>query len=162
MNPSASNASSQSPGLTPEKLLQHWQGHRRLTRRTIEAFPSDELFSFSIAGMRTFGAMAMEVVGMAVPVVQGVISGVWATKSDHAVEAKEDVLRRWDESTHQIDALWPQIPPERFEATLKASQWEMPVYDAILYAIDNEIHHRAQGYVYLRALGVEPPPFHAR
>jgi uncharacterized damage-inducible protein DinB len=25
--------------------------------------------------------------------------------------------------------------------------------------IDNEIHHRGQGYVYLRALGIEPPPF---
>jgi uncharacterized damage-inducible protein DinB len=43
-----------------------------------------------------------------------------------------------------------------------ASQWVMPVYDAILYAIDNEIHHRAQGYVYLRALDLEPPPFYER
>jgi hypothetical protein len=30
------------------------------------------------------------------------------------------------------------------------------------YWIDNEIHHRGQGYVYLRALGVEPPPFYER
>ncbi len=29
----------------------------------------------------------------------------------------------------------------------------------ILYAIDNEIHHRGQGYVYLRALTIEPPSF---
>jgi uncharacterized damage-inducible protein DinB len=28
--------------------------------------------------------------------------------------------------------------------------------------IDNEVHHRGQGYVYLRALGVEPPPFWER
>ncbi|HMV91072.1 MAG TPA: DinB family protein, partial [Cyclobacteriaceae bacterium] len=27
------------------------------------------------------------------------------------------------------------------------------------YFVDNEIHHRAQAYVYLRALGIEPPPF---
>ena len=26
----------------------------------------------------------------------------------------------------------------------------------------NEIHHRGQGYVYLRALGIEPPPFYER
>lgn len=32
----------------------------------------------------------------------------------------------------------------------------------ILYAIDNEIHHRGQGYVYLRSLGIEPPPFYER
>jgi uncharacterized damage-inducible protein DinB len=34
--------------------------------------------------------------------------------------------------------------------------------DLLLYAIDNEIHHRGQGYVYLRANGVEPPPFYER
>ncbi|RYD85889.1 MAG: damage-inducible protein DinB, partial [Sphingobacteriales bacterium] len=32
----------------------------------------------------------------------------------------------------------------------------------ILYFIDNEIHHRGQGYVYLRALGIEPPFFWER
>jgi uncharacterized damage-inducible protein DinB len=31
-----------------------------------------------------------------------------------------------------------------------------------LYVIDNEIHHRAQGYVYLRAMGIAPPPFYER
>jgi uncharacterized damage-inducible protein DinB len=43
---------------------------------------------------------------------------------------------------------------------LKAfGQCEGTVHDLVLYAIDNEIHHRGQGYVYLRALGIEPPPF---
>lgn len=36
------------------------------------------------------------------------------------------------------------------------------VHDLLLYVIDNEIHHRGQGYVYLRALGIEPPPFYER
>jgi uncharacterized damage-inducible protein DinB len=35
----------------------------------------------------------------------------------------------------------------------------MPVYDLFFYLIDNEIHHRGQGYVYLRALDIEPPFF---
>ena len=34
--------------LTPAALLEHWQGHRRLTRRVIEAFPEEKLFSFSL------------------------------------------------------------------------------------------------------------------
>jgi uncharacterized damage-inducible protein DinB len=34
--------------------------------------------------------------------------------------------------------------------------------DLILYVVDNEIHHRRQGYVYLRALGIEPPAFFER
>jgi hypothetical protein len=28
--------------------------------------------------------------------------------------------------------------------------------------IDNEIHYRGQGFVYLRALSIEPPPFYER
>ncbi|WP_448635563.1 hypothetical protein [Pedobacter panaciterrae] len=35
-------------------LLDHWQGHRRLTRRVIEAFPEDKLFNYSVGGMRPF------------------------------------------------------------------------------------------------------------
>ena len=43
-----------SPVITAEQLLEHWQGHRRLTRRAIEAFPEDKLFSYSIGGMRLY------------------------------------------------------------------------------------------------------------
>ncbi|HEU4878313.1 MAG TPA: DinB family protein [Gemmatimonadaceae bacterium] len=38
----------------------------------------------------------------------------------------------------------------------------MPIYGLINYIIDNEVHHRGQGYVYLRSLGIEPPPFYVR
>ena len=32
------------------------------------------------------------------------------------------------------------------------------LHNLILYVIDNEIHHRGQGYVYLRALGIGRRP----
>jgi hypothetical protein len=35
---------------TPEELLEHWQGHRRVTRRMIVTFPEDKLFTYSIGG----------------------------------------------------------------------------------------------------------------
>src|SRR6266850_6723999 len=73
------------------------------------------------------------------------------------------ILRLWDESTEKINGLWPQIPSERFQETMTAfGQYPGRVYDLLLYVIDNEIHHRGQGYVYLRALGIEPPPFYER
>jgi hypothetical protein len=31
------------PIITADELLQHWQGHRRLTRRIIEVVPDDEV-----------------------------------------------------------------------------------------------------------------------
>ena len=149
--------------ITPEALLDHWQGHRRLTRRMIEAFPDDQLFTFSIGGMRSFGTLAMEMIGMGTPLVRGVATGEWSAYQTRDARPKEEVLRLWDESTEQIDTYWAQIPPERFQETMTAfGQWTMPVYSLLLYAIDNEVHHRGQGYVYLRALGIQPPPFYER
>lgn len=149
--------------ITPEALLAHWQGHRRLTRRVIDAFPDDQLFNFSVGGMRPFGALAMEMLTMAVPTVRGLVSGDWSTSSNRDPRPKPEVLRLWDESTDQLNALWPQIPPQRFLETLTAfGQYTGVAHDLILYVIDNEIHHRGQGYVYLRALTIEPPAFYDR
>ena len=151
------------PFITPVALLAHWQGHRRLTRRVISGFPDDKLFTFSIGGMRPFGALAMEMIAMAVPMVQGAVSGTWNTSSSRDPRPKQELLRLWDEGTAQLDALWPQIPAGRFLETLTAfGQYTDALHNLILYVIENEIHHRGQGYVYLRALGIEPPAFYDR
>ena len=151
------------PFITPDALLHHWQGHRRLTRRVIEAFPEDKLFTFSVGGMRTFGALALEMLSMAVPMVQGAIDDNWKSDMNRDPRPKADILKAWDESTSQLDRLFPQIPPARFQEQLTAfGQYPGILHTLILYVIDNEIHHRGQGYVYLRALGIEPPPFYER
>ena len=95
--------------ISPRALLSHWQGHRRVTRRVIDAFPDDKLFTFSIGGMRPFGELALEMITMAVPMVKGVISGDWHAPTDRAPRPKREVLRLWDESTGELDTLWPQI-----------------------------------------------------
>ena len=149
--------------ITPEALLAHWQGHRRLTRRVISALPDDQICSFSVGGMRSFGDLAMEMIAMAVPMVQGAASGKWDAFGTGDPQSKQHVLRLWDESTEKLNALWPEIPAQRFSETITAfGQYTGVLHDLILYVIDNEIHHRGQGYVYLRALGIEPPPFYER
>lgn len=149
--------------LTPQQFLAHWQGHRRLSRRTIEAFPEDQLFTFSIGGMRPFGALANEMVGMVAPTVHGVITDQWDQYTPGAATNKTELLAHWDDATAKLDALFPQIPAARFQATMTAfGQWTMVGYDLLLYCVDNEVHHRGQGFVYLRALGIEPPPFYVR
>jgi len=148
--------------LSAESLLKHWQGHRNLTRKLIEAFPEDQLFTFSIGGMRPFAAMIAEFLKMAAPIASGVATGKWEPFSEELgdVKTKAELLKLWDEATDQLNQIFPTIPPHRFAEIDKAfGQWENSGVDSILYAIDNEVHHRGQGYVYLRALGVEPPAF---
>jgi uncharacterized damage-inducible protein DinB len=149
--------------ITPDAMFSHWQGHRRLTRRVIEAFPEEHLFTFTIGGMRPFGALALELLSMAVPTVQGIVTGDWSGDFSREPMPRVDILRAWDRATDDLDRLWPQIPAEAFHTTVNAfGQYEGKVHDLLLYIIDNEIHHRGQGYVYLRALAVEPPPFYER
>jgi uncharacterized damage-inducible protein DinB len=148
--------------ISSDALLVHWLGHRRLTRRVIDAFPDDQLFTYTVGGMRPFGELALEMLGMAVPMLQGVVTDKWNWGMPTAT-TKSAVLDLWDESAEQMSALWQQIPADRFHQTMTAfGQYTGVVHDLLLYVIDNEIHHRAQGYVYLRSLGIAPPPFYER
>lgn len=153
-----------SPFIAPDALLAHWQGHRRLTRRVIEAFPEDKLNTFSVANMRPFGALAAEMLDIGVPMIRGLVTGEWgAPPTNHQPRAKAEVLRLWDENAAELDRIWATIPPGLFQEERTAfGQYPGKVHDLILYAVDNEIHHRGQGYVYLRALGIDPPPFYDR
>ena len=150
--------------ITPDQLLRQWQNHRNLTRRVIEAFPENELYNYSLGGMRTFAELAMEIVGMAVPGLKGIVSGTWENGQDvfsrKVPPTKKQLLDLWYKTTEQINSLWMEIPPHRFQQIDVAfGLYEGPGYYTIWYFIDNEIHHRGQGYVYLRSLGIEPPPF---
>ena len=148
---------------TASDVLKHWQGHRALTRRVIEAFPEDKLFSFSLGGMRPFSEMAWEFIRMAVPIAEGVATGNWVEFKVAKPASKGELLKLWDTQTAELNDKFAQIPPHRFSEVDKAfGQWENSGIATIQYAIDNEIHHRGQGYVYLRALGIEPPPFWER
>lgn len=55
------------------------------------------------------------------------------------------------------------MPPQRLQETHTAfGQRTGTATRLLLYIIDNEVHHCGQGYVYLRELGIEPPPFYER
>ena len=87
----------------------------------------------------------------------------WGGYSPAKADNKRDILGLWDESTRKIDEFWPQIPAARFQEELTSfGQFTGKGHWQMLYIIENEIHHRAQGYVYLRALGIAPPPFYER
>jgi uncharacterized damage-inducible protein DinB len=160
---SASRSAAAPMFISVPDMLAHWQGHRRLTRRVIEAFPEDKLFTFSVGGMRTFGELANELLMMGAPMAHGLATLDWEAYSPRTITSKADLLATWDESTRAIDESWDRIPPERFQETLTSfGQYTGTGHWQILYIVDNEIHHRGQGYVYLRSLGIAPPAFWER
>ncbi|TJZ53666.1 damage-inducible protein DinB [Sphingobacterium olei] len=147
--------------ISKEELLSHWQGHRTLTRKTIEKFPEQELFSFSIGGMRTFAELVKELLSIAGPGLEGIVNNSTDDYNHNLpLNTKDELLAKWDLETPRINELYSQIPEARFHENFNLfGEYEFPIIQNIQYFIDNEIHHRAQGYVYLRALNVEPPFF---
>lgn len=148
--------------INKDQLLTHWLGHRKVTRRTLEAFPEKELYEFSIGGMRTFAQLMKEMLAMDGSTARGLATGEWTTLDEEKVEltTKADLLESWDQSTEKIQEYWKDITMEEFQKKIKAfGQYDGTGYSILFYIIDNEIHHRGQGFVYLRALGITPPNF---
>lgn len=147
---------------SPDQFLHHWLGHRRLTRRVIEAFPADQLFSFTPAPpVRSFGQLAWEVHGQSEEIVLGLIDGTWGSPTHEALPStdKTDLLRAWDELSARIETGVPHVALSRYSELIAYHRQNEPVLEAALGEIDNEVHHRGQGMVYLRLLGIQPPEF---
>jgi uncharacterized damage-inducible protein DinB len=152
--------------ISSQDLLKHWQGHRTLTRRVIEAFPEKDFFEFSIAGMRTFAKLTDELLAIASPALKGIVNREvkpFTEKETETLTTKAQYLQKWDEATKEINENWEKLSLEDFSESFNLfGQYEFPIIQNILYFIDNEVHHRGQGYVYLRALNIEPPFFWER
>ncbi|WP_212004738.1 DinB family protein [Chitinophaga sp. HK235] len=150
--------------LTSKGLREHWEGHRRLTRRLLEAFPEEHFFSYSIGGMRPVAALAMELINITGPGIPGAATGNWNLVARHDLPStKQAILDLWDQNTALISEYWPQITEERFqEEDVAFGNYPGTVISLLMYFIDNEIHHRGQIYVYFRALGLEAAPFYER
>lgn len=160
------NTETVSQVISQEDLLKHWQGHRALTRRVIELFSEKDFFEFSVGGMRPFAKLADELLAIAAPALRGIVNRdvqPFTEGSTQGFTTKAQYLEQWDKDTKEIDALWQQLSVEDFSETFNLfGQYEFPIIQNILYFIDNEVHHRGQGYVYLRALNIEPPFFWER
>lgn len=151
--------------MTPEQFLEHYQGHRRLTRKVIETFPEKEFFNYSIGGMRPFSELVKELLAIAVPGLTEIVSEKTSEFDEHRDygSTKAEFLKKWDQDTEEINRLWKQISIEKFQKVIKLfGLYEGTVLSNLQYFVDNEIHHRGQAYVYLRALDIEPPFFYDR
>jgi len=146
-------------------LLKHWQGHRNLTRKVIEAFPEKDFFEFAIGGMRTPAQLVSEILMLGAPALKAIVDHSEEPYSENkfAFAAKAAYLEKWDECTAAINANWEELSAEDFNRDFNLfGLYNFPVIQNILYFIDNEIHHRGQMFVYLRALDITPPFFWER
>lgn len=146
-----------------------WEENRRLTDKVAEVFVSaGALDETPVPGMRSFRKLLIEIWGIEQVYAHGLATEVWnfqfppESYNTCAVEelmefgynVREETRRLWTDVTEEALS---KLRPTPFEGHPegRAIEW-------LTYALENEIHHRAQGYVYLRLLGLEPPEFSVR
>ena len=150
------------------ELMRQWDGHRRLTLRVARAFPADQLMTFTpTAPLRPFGAMLDEIARMERAYLRGLAEDEWTwdPASPPPPTTAGDAIAALEEAHAYTSRVWPDIPVASLLTTRKDpfffGETYRP-YDWLVYCVENEIHHRGQGYTYLRELGVEPPKFWER
>lgn len=150
------------------EIMEQWEGNRRLTIRAARAFPADKLLTFSpTAPLRPFGAMVDEIARIELAYIRGLAEDRWSYDKDdppQATDAPGAVALLMQVRAYTL-RVWPEISAEtlltRREDPFFFGASRRP-YDWLVYCVENEIHHRGQGYIYLRELGIEPPPFWER
>lgn len=153
--------------LSPSRLLEIMESNRRLTLRTIEAFPEDALFRYRpVDSLRPFAEMVKEILHLELAYVRGVATGEWIREQPYqVVQTKADLLNACGAVREYSRAKWHKVTTERLQA-VEADPFfgggEEQLFDRLFYALENEIHHRGQGFTYLRLLEIEPPHFFGR
>ena len=150
------------------EFLAQWEGHRGLTLRAARAFPEDKLFTYApTAALRPFGVMLDEIARIELAYVRGLAEDKWAYDPENQPRATDTAgaIAFLEETRNYTRRVWGDINEETL-LTVRSDPFffgstKRP-YDWLVYCLDNEVHHRGQGYIYLRELGIEPPAFWER
>jgi uncharacterized damage-inducible protein DinB len=114
--------------------------------------------------MRSFGDLMDEIINVEDSIMEGLASGEWKWEPRYKnLASKAEIRAAFEQVRERTQRVYPSITTERLHS-IETDAWgaTTPNLERLFYMIDNEIHHRAQGYVYLRQLGIEPPAFYVR
>lgn len=146
-----------------------WEDNRRLTNKVAKTLvETDAIDKVVVHGMRPFRELLLEIF----TVEKWNISGLAYDKWDFITPPEslrtgpiEAVLDFGNDIRIETRKSWEKIPFESLTKLRPSPNPFVPAGNAIgwlTYALENEIHHRGQGYVYLRLLGQDPPAFYIR
>lgn len=150
-------------------FMQVWEDNRILTNNIARTLAAAGAWDKQlVAGMRPFRQLMLEIIGIERWNVRGLAHENWEFEDlpkELQTAPANEVMQFSQKVREETRQLWSGIPFEAFIRERPAPAPYIPAGQALgwlTYALENEIHHRGQGFVYLRLLGQEPPAFHIR
>lgn len=155
------------------QMVKYWDNVRRVTLAFLDAFPAEHLDFRPTEEVYTARQQFQHLVASEVMFVRGWTQDVWdypwqdgrwcATELiDDSFDTLEGLRRFYVDIHERTVAFLSSLLPGDGSKRLATHLGELSIDAMILYAIDEEIHHRAQIATYLRILGIEPPLFAQR
>ena len=156
--------------LEPRHLVIYWNNVRAVTMRFLREYPEEQLGYRPVDTVFTALDQFQHLISSQTMFVRGWTTGVWDFPwRDGRWQASELVdqtfqtlpgLSAYYSNIHHRAVTFLRALPERGGSFLYETHLGPLRVDAmVLYAIDEEIHHRAQVGIYMRMLGIKPPPF---
>jgi len=145
--------------MTKTAILKYWENVRKLTLKLFDLFPEDSFDYRPVAAVRTAAEQFDHILVVELYSRIGLISGEWnlaAFTGERDISRSNLRQRLYNEHKKTIGML--RLLPEGRFLRMHDTPYGKLTGEVIIYeAIDEEIHHRGNLYVYLRMLGIEPP-----
>jgi uncharacterized damage-inducible protein DinB len=140
-------------------IVKYWDNVRHLTLDVLEHFPADSFGFRPKPEMRSVAEQFSHILAVELGVRNGLILNMWEAPPSPAQdysgkEMLKQTLRREHGKTSKVLRV---LPPEAFGHFHETRYGRLSAEALIYMAIDEEIHHRGNLYVYLRLLDIVPP-----
>jgi uncharacterized damage-inducible protein DinB len=142
-----------------QAIIKYWNNVRALTLDLLDLFPEHEFGFRPKLEMRSVAEQFDHILAVELYIRNGLKTNIWdakpATQLGHIEKKSLKTALVW-EHENTADVL-RMLPDGAFEQLYTAKFGSVTGEGLIYLAIDEEIHHRGNLYVYLRLLDIKPP-----
>lgn len=136
--------------------------HVGVSLRAIEAIPADKIDSHPIANMRSPKELALHSFAYMRCVPSGIIKGSFTTEDCaepvDSITTRDELVKWCKESWEIAEKGLSQATDAQLGAMVETPFGKpFPGWMLATIVYDEHLHHRGQLFVYLRAMGIEPP-----
>lgn len=141
------------------EIIASWKSHRNVLHAMLNDAQTEHLGLKPWEKAMSLSALTQHIVGAMDMFVRLVKNGAY-TPGDkpQPVETADELRARVAANTEASEAIIRSLSPEQLDATLDFFGAKLTGRQLLRRAIDHEIHHKGQLFIYLRMAGVESLP----
>lgn len=140
-------------------IIKYWGNVRALTLRLLELFPEDKMDFAPVAGIRTVAEQFDHILSVELYARKGLTDNAWGPVPTPGLgyKTKAALLEKLSGEHVETARMLRMLPELAFTGFYETRFGHLTGEGMLYLAVDEEIHHRGNLYIYLRILGLKPP-----